>query len=114
VKENQEEQPSWQISKENSHAVTQVESLTTDLAFVKFSKNNNSIQFFNKINDGSSFFKSLPAELLLQILGYFTLHELYRLKLIHTSWQQTIQTLPNIELLRSYEVALKGSKLWHY
>jgi hypothetical protein len=114
VKENQEDQSSWQISKKNSRAITQVESLTTDLAFVKFYKNNNSIKFFNKINGSSSFFGPLPAELLLQILGYFTLHELYRLKLIHTSWQQTIQTLPNIELFRSYEVTIKGSKLWRY
>jgi hypothetical protein len=114
MKKNQEEQSSWQIyPKKISHDVTQVESDTASLALVKYSKNNNSIQFVNRIKDSGSL-GFLPAELLLQILGYFTLHELYGLKLIHTSWQQTIQGLPHIELLHTYEIALKGSKLWHY
>jgi hypothetical protein len=115
MKENQEEQSTREIyPKKISPDVTKVASDTNDLVPDKSSKNNNSIQFVNRINDSSSFFGLLPNEMLLQILGYFTLHELYGLKLVHTSWQQTIESLPNIELLRTYEVALKGSKLWHY
>jgi F-box domain len=59
-------------------------------------------------------FGLLASELLWQILGHFTLHELYALKQVCKSWQQTIQALPAVELLRAYEFDLKDSHLWHY
>jgi hypothetical protein len=93
--------------------ITQGESIKIEVVPDKSSNNNNSSQLFSRIND-SDLFALLPIEVLLKILEYLTLHKLYNLKLICKSWRQTIESLPNVESFRTYQLALRGSELWGY
>jgi hypothetical protein len=73
-------------------------------------KNNNPNLCDDESLKDSSFYL-FPTELLEKIFSYCTLYELYRLKLVCKLWQNTIQNLPKIELVRSYVLYLRESTL---